>query len=101
MRKRQIKKFAKNAKKNLKPYRDANNGGSKKLDRRRKAFGRYWTNGLAGWDLRRRQQAQMRRVMKEIDEAGFCWERAGTKLLEAVELLNKQAVTLSEATRER
>lgn len=40
MRKRQVKKFAKGAKKNMAPYRQARNGGSKKLRRRMRAFNR-------------------------------------------------------------
>jgi hypothetical protein len=40
VRRRQVKKFAKNAKKNMTPYREAYRGGSKKLDRRRRAFKR-------------------------------------------------------------
>lgn len=53
MRKRQVKKFAKNARKSMKPYRDAAHRGSKKLTRRHRAFGRYWSNGLAFWDQSR------------------------------------------------
>ena len=42
MRKRQVKKFAKRAKKNMVPYRQAYGGaGSKKLQRRKLAFWRY------------------------------------------------------------
>lgn len=40
MRKRQLKKFAKNAKKNMTPYRKARGKGSKKDCRRLKAFKR-------------------------------------------------------------
>jgi hypothetical protein len=40
MRKRQLKKFAKNAKKNMTPYRKARGKGSKKDCRRLKAFNR-------------------------------------------------------------
>lgn len=41
-RKRHIKKWAKGAKKNMVPYRDARGKGSKKLCRRWKAMKRYW-----------------------------------------------------------
>ena len=40
MRKRQVKKFAKNAKRNLTPYRRARKGGNQKFRRRLKAFNR-------------------------------------------------------------
>ena len=40
MRNRQVKKFAKNAKRDMAPYRQARKGGSKKLCRRMKAFNR-------------------------------------------------------------
>lgn len=39
-RKRLLKKWAKNAKKNLAPYREARKGGSKRLVRRQRAFNR-------------------------------------------------------------
>ena len=66
MRKRQVKKFAKRAKQNLQPYRDAHNGGSKKLDRRRKAFGRYWTNGLATWHRQRQERARLGTLLNKL-----------------------------------
>lgn len=53
MKKRQVKKFAKNAKKNMTPYRQAARRGSKKLTRRHRAFGRYWPGGLSFWDAHR------------------------------------------------
>jgi hypothetical protein len=56
VRKRQVKKFAKNARKNFTPYREAYSygGGSKKIDRRRRAFLRCAPAGAgARWDARR------------------------------------------------
>jgi hypothetical protein len=55
VRKRQVKKFAKNAKKNrsLRTYKEAATRGSKKHFRRHRAFGRHWPGGLAFWDSHR------------------------------------------------
>lgn len=94
MRKRQVKKFAKNGKKNMTPYREAMRGGSKKLDRRRRAFGRYWVGGLASWDQSRRDHQQLVQLRKEI-EAGAGWETAGEKLLAMTERLAGMVVDVA------
>jgi hypothetical protein len=54
VRKRQVKKFAKNARKNMTPYRQAFSRGSKKLTRRHRAFCRYYEHGAASWEAMRR-----------------------------------------------
>ena len=80
MRKRQVKKFARNSKKNSEPYREAMRGGSKKFDRRRKAFGKYWTNGLSNWSESRARSVKVAQLEKDMDGAKG-WDEMGTALL--------------------
>lgn len=64
MNKRQVKKFTKAVaeKKSLEDYRAAAGRGSKKLYRRHKALGRFWSNGLKTWDTNRRFSMSLRRL---------------------------------------
>lgn len=83
MRKRQLKKFAKNAKKNRMPYRRARGKGSKKDCRRLKAFNRL-----------------SRKIKQDhIRGAGFC---AGVlKQIDALVPSNEQESALITSYRDR
>ncbi len=64
MRKRQVKKFAKNAKRNMTPYREARKGSSKRLRRRLKAINRV--HRAHDRELARRL-AGMKDLLEQID----------------------------------
>jgi hypothetical protein len=64
MKKRQVKKFAKNSKRDLSPYRQARKGGNKKLRRRLKAFNRVHR----AYDREQvRRLASCRELLEQID----------------------------------
>jgi len=64
MRKRQVKKFAKRAKRNRTPYRQARNGGNKKFRRRLKAFNRVH-RAYDRWQAKRLDDLKI--LLEQID----------------------------------
>jgi hypothetical protein len=71
MRKRQLIKFAKDAKNNMKVYRNAHTGGSKKLRRRWKTMCRYYEGGGANADHHRRTHMKLKELEKRIASEEF------------------------------
>lgn len=97
MRKRHVKKLAKNAKQNMQPYRQALAGsGSKKLNRRRRSMGRYWPKGLQPWSDSKAMERQLRQMANQtfgcLVEGNF--DQAAAMLLEATEKF-RASVSLS------
>lgn len=67
MKKRQLKKFAKNAKKQMSVYRAAPTKGSKKLRRRWKCMCRYWPGGGARAEKSRMLTMRLREFEKRVE----------------------------------
>ena len=79
-----MKKFAKNSKNDMTPYNEAMAGtGSKRLNRRRKALGRY-SGGLAVWSEHRARWIKVRALQKKAQEGNITWADLGPKMLELV-----------------